>query len=175
MPKIPKSVPKTLYLGVDPGKSGGIVAILDGEVFDYTKMPDTELDIWLWITGVCKCAFWHHAVIEKVHAMPAQGRKQGASSMFTFGQGYGTLRMALTASGCGYTAIPPKTWQKGVGAKIPAGTAYADRKRILVKRAKQLFPKLPLWSQPKTKGLQESIADALLIAHYCHITNRNTK
>ena len=37
--------PVTIYLGIDPGKSGGIV-LLKGPIVEWFPMPETERDVW---------------------------------------------------------------------------------------------------------------------------------
>jgi crossover junction endodeoxyribonuclease RuvC len=165
MPKFPTVYPigQTLptYIGVDPGQSGGLVALYSG-VATYQVMPDTELGVWQtlrdWRSPNCQ------AVIEKVHSMP----KQGVASSFTFGWGYGGLRMALIAASIPFSEVTPQAWQKGLG--IPPrqkSEEHSAFKRRLLAFAQQQFPELPLWSEPRSKGKQLAICDALLIALYC--------
>ncbi len=149
-----------VYLGIDPGKQGGLALITQsGIVLDSIPMPLTELDLWSWISkkkGVTKC------VIEKVHAMP----NQGVTSMFTFGEGFGRLKMAATAASIPFELVPPRTWQKGLGIKArdTKKESKPQFKERLRTKAQQLFPKLEVWNG--TLGLQRSVCDALLIAEY---------
>ncbi len=161
---------KVIYIGVDPGAGGGLVSIAPLHPPVCTPMPDTELEIWDWFASR---TLWYKdytikAIIEKVHSMP----KQGVASMFSFGQSYGSLRMALTACGAEWQEVTPQTWQKEIGFPIRKGEAPRERKLRLIKMAQQLYPKLELWSQPKTTGKQAAIADALLIARVCQQRNK---
>lgn len=164
-----------MYIGIDPGASGGL-AFVTGGLVKSTAMPGTEKDLWDWIrTGgvvdkngdplplpASSC----EAVIEKVGGFMASGgtsqlKKNVASghTMFTFGASYGGLRMALIAAGIPFEEVTPQTWQKGLGIpprkKTESKTAWKNR---LKARAQQAFPK---------EKITLATADALLVALYC--------
>lgn len=176
MPKLlsNKRLCAPVYLGIDPGKSGGICAIevpikkiygrQEKPVFGMIAqpMPETELGIYELIKSfnVVVC------YLEKVHAMP----KQGVTSMFTFGQGYGFIRGVLSALQIPFVDVHPKTWMKGLGIPLQG----KDKLRLL-KAAQQMFPKLELWKQPKTKGKQLAVCDAMLIAEFARRTYGGTQ
>jgi len=155
-----------IYLGIDPGKNGGI-AIIDNEV-RYQKMPSTELDIWSAIAGLAVAKGWRrrvHAVIEKVHSMPGEGHR-GA---FTFGTGYGGLRMALTGVGVPFSEVTPRTWQKELGIVAKKKTENRGQfKNRMRAKCQRLFPDLDLWTESKTYQL--CVCDAILIAEYARRT-----
>jgi Holliday junction resolvasome RuvABC endonuclease subunit len=95
------------------------------------------------------------AVIEHVHAMP----KQGVSSTFKFGVGYGGLRMALIAASIPFEEVTPRTWQKALGVVVRKKTETKTQfKNRLKAKAQQLFPR---------ESITLKTADALLIAEYC--------
>jgi|SRR3990172_1224673 len=156
------------YLGIDPGASGGL-ALIRGSTIRVSTMPETMLEIWDLVYGSSLCGppFRTHAIIEKVHSMP----KQGVTSAFTFGKGYGMLLMALTAASIPYEEIRPEVWQKYLSiSPRKKGEAKPLLKLRLLNKAQQLFPLLPLWKKPKSKGEQLAVCDALLIAEYCRRT-----
>ena len=167
----------TVYIGVDPGKQGGLAVIFPwqqglknltkgGPQFaQATTMPDTEQGIWRWFVDLAEDGYRLVAMIERVHSMP----KQGVRSMFTFGQNYGSLRMALTAVGATWEDVDPNTWQRGLNIPLRKETPV-QRKLKLKGAAQRLFPDLPIWSQPKSLGKQKAICDALLLAEYCRRT-----
>lgn len=158
---------KKVFLGIDPGQRGGLVAIRR-EGIDAIPMPDSERDIWNWFStwGALVEQGSHEvvAVIEDVHSMP----QQSAQSGFTFGWGYGGLRMAMIACHISFQEISPRVWQKGlkIGGKKKGEKPLAWKNRLRV-IAQQWFPKLPIWSEPKSKGRQLAISDALLICEFC--------
>ncbi len=136
-------------IGIDPGASGGIARISydqAGQVIAGSlafKMPATERDIWDALSALTGSA--ELAVIEHVHSMP----RQGVASMFTFGKGYGGLRMALVGQGIPFLEVAPQRWTKALG--LPAGADKNSHKAM----AQQLFP---------GERITHATADALLIA-----------
>ena len=171
MPRIPKAKTEqtTLYIGIDPGQAGGLVALCvsaKGSEVNAVSMPDTERQVWEWIAENSPARFApnSYAVIEKVHSMP----EQGVVSSFKFGMGYGALRMALTAACIPFEEVDPRTWQKALGvAPRKKEETKPQFKLRLLKLAQQLFPSLPLWSEKRAKGKMLAVSDALLIAYYC--------
>lgn len=169
MPKLPKTSSisnlsaSQVFIGIDPGQNGGLVAIFSSGKIEATPMPQTERDIWEWFRDLGN---FHiaHAIIEKVHAMPGQG----VTSMFTFGQGYGSVRMALIAAGIPFEETPPKAWQKALG--IPPKKKEEEKgawKNRLLSFAQQIHPSLPEWTATRAESKKKAIADALLIAEFC--------
>ena len=151
-PKIDVSKREVPYIGIDPGASGGL-AMLHGDHACAIKMPQTEKDIWDWMANVAHLG--PVAVIEKVSAMPGQG----VTSMFTFGKGYGSLRMALIGNGIPFEEVTPQKWQKalGLGGRAASGSKTAFKNHLKGK-AQQYFPKLKVTL---------ATSDALLLAVYC--------
>jgi crossover junction endodeoxyribonuclease RuvC len=144
-----------IYIGIDPGASGGI-GILDGNAVGATIIKNaTEREVYDRINGLINHGEHGKAIIEKVGAMP----KQGLSSTFKFGQSYGSIRMALIAAGIPFDEVTPQRWQKELGLirsnKNETITAKKNRHKA---KAQQLFPHVKI---------THAIADALLIAEYC--------
>ena len=142
----------SLFLGIDPGASGGIAWLQPNEPHmkgldrrEADKMPDTERDTWELIRRWRDSATL--AVIEAVHSMP----KQGVASSFKFGRSYGFLRGCLIASGIPFEEVTPQRWQKELGC-----LSRGD-KNVTKARAQQLFPSLKV---------THATADALLLAEY---------
>ena len=81
-------------LGIDPGIKGGLSVLSSDTILDYRPMLVTggEIDLGEF-ADYCRVFDPTIAVMEKVHAMPAQG----TVSMFNFGQGYGGIRGVRTA------------------------------------------------------------------------------
>jgi hypothetical protein len=138
-----------LYIGIDPGLSGGIALVRgNGQVFRYNAMPKTERDVWLTLADWKLFSGRAHATIEFVSASP----QMGVTSAFTFGKGYGGLLMLLTALDIPFDQITPRKWQTAMGC-LSGGD-----KNVTKRRAQQLFPKLTI---------THAIADALLLAEFC--------
>lgn len=139
------------FIGIDPGKSGGIVILnSDGMLQGMCRLSVSEFDVASFLE-------YHDAgdadmaVIEQVGAMP----RQGVSSTFKFGQSYGFLRGILTAIKVPFDEVRPQVWQKSMGCLTKGD------KNVTKQKAGQLFPgvKVHHWN-----------ADALLIAEYCRRT-----
>lgn len=111
------------------------------------------------------------AVIEKVGGF-IKGNPAPGSAMFTFGSSFGSLKMALTAVGAKFDVIPPQQWQKDVGFPVRKGEAPRERKIRLRSLAQRTFPDFPMWREPKSIGRQDSVCDAMLLAHYSKMRNR---
>lgn len=137
-----------VYIGLDPGVSGGIAALSDdGAIYGGPwKMPETDADVFEVLGLIAHTE--RKAVLERVSASP----QMGVVSAFTFGKGYGALRMALTSVGTPFDEVTPQRWQKAMQC-LTRGD-----KNVSKRRAQQLFPQVKV---------THAIADALLIAEYC--------
>jgi len=147
---------KTLFVGIDPGQTGGIAFIQNGQAWAY-KMPTTERDV-LETLGEAWSLLPEHttvvAFLEKVHAMPApqKGRPgRGSKANWALGQNYGFLRGCLTALRIPFHDVAPNTWQKALGCQTRGD------KNVSKQAAQQLFPDIKI---------THAIADSLLIAEY---------
>lgn len=152
-----------MILGIDPGLDGAIACYdLRAQALFMKDMPTISikgrkkttrtLDLSLLL---CELRGYHapieHAYVELVHAMP----KQGVTSSFNFGFGYGALLACLTAAGIPFTQVTPQRWKARLA--VPADK---DAARL---RASQLMPKhAHLWPLKKHDGR----AEAALIALY---------
>lgn len=162
--KLQVSKDRAVYIGIDPGKHGGLVALsYSGAVSACSPMPETERDVWNWFTEQAPRMSPRSAVIEKVGGY-IQGNKLPGSAMFNFGWGYGGLRMALIGHGVPFEEITPRRWQRAMGV-IPRGKAESKTafKTRLKAKAQQLFPNVKV---------THATADALLIAEYCRRKHR---
>lgn len=141
------------YVGIDPGKGGGIAVLFeDGNVLNTIKMPQTEQDLLDALAtlgfGVRSGSAPARAVLERVSSSP----QMGVVSAFTFGKGYGALRMALAATGIPFDEVTPGKWQQVMGCRTKGD------KNVSKRRAQELFPH---------QKITHAIADALLLAEYC--------
>lgn len=140
-----------ITIGIDPGQSGGIAWIDERGKLCVEKMPETLRDLWELIVDF----HTQHpcmAYLEQVHSMPGQG----VASSFKFGQGYGSLEMALIAAGIPFERVTPQTWQKAMKCMTKGD------KNVSKRRAQELFP--------DTK-FTHATADAALIAAYGRTRN----
>jgi crossover junction endodeoxyribonuclease RuvC len=140
----------SIYIGIDPGVSGGIAVVGDGEQYlgpPRLKLKDaTELDIAAFLAYInVDTAF---AVIEQVSSSP----QMGVVSAFTFGQSYGFLRGLLSALAIPFVPVRPQKWQKAMGCMSKGD------KNVTKAKAQQLYP---------GEKITHATADALLLATYC--------
>lgn len=150
------------YIGIDPGKKGGIAVIdteLDTEVFPMP--PNYSLADFLEKEKRGRC----HVFIEKAQAMPTNG----AVSMFNYGQHFGEIVGMLIAFHLPYTLVPPRTWTKVMHAGIQLSNADAKQKGAPKKKSliavRRLFPHVNL-VPPGKRVEHDGVIDALLIAEY---------
>ena len=151
-----------VYIGIDPGISGGVAAIrhnADGskDVMSH-KYPKSIEDLSTIISLFSEDTDPENVsiVLEQVSSMP----RQGVKSVFTFGVNYGIWMGVLETMEMSYLKIRPKLWQSKFD--IPKNIDYRSRKNYLKGVAKRLFPSIKVTLY---------VADALLIAKYCEFMN----
>jgi crossover junction endodeoxyribonuclease RuvC len=143
---------KTVFIGIDPGKKGGI-AYIDTQDNVSVTVPysDTMLiDLCRHFSGVDGVV----CCLEKVSARPGQG----VVSMFSFGQSVGYIKGVLESRHIPYQEITPQKWKSEFGLNSDkAASAEVCRK---------LFPDISLLATPKCKKPHDGMAEALLMAEY---------
>ncbi len=175
-----------IYIGIDPGLSGGIAILNHPEGFQGSlrvfKMPPTEADLvgtlrpfapgWQpmaeehrgkddegtahWTSGDTVMVW-----VEKVGAMPTDGR----ASLAKFMTNYGLIRGILATLGIRREFVRPVDWQRIAGIKRKPKEKRTPWKNRLKQRAQELFP-----------GAKFTLAtaDAALIAEACRREQHNT-
>ena len=154
-----------IYIGIDPGKSGGIAFIDEDntlQCFRFSEnLSDMIADIKI-IRKIDKC----FAKLELVHSFP----NQGVRSTFSFGENYGIWQGILSSLDITYSKVTPQKWMAHYGV-LPK--VKKDRKNKLKEIAQREYPdtKVTLY-----------VADAILLAKYakekyeeCKSTNRSNK
>jgi len=142
-----------IYIGIDPGKAGGICFLMDDDIKTF-KCPATTHDMaeeLILAKDIRKCT----AVVERVHSFPGQG----VASTFNFGYNYGVWLGILSALHIPYQLCLPRKWMKFYGS-MPK--EKKDRKNHLKQLAQQMYPdhKVTLYN-----------ADAILLANYLKKTD----
>ena len=150
-----------IFIGVDPGTTGGIAIIgSDGRAIGY-KMPETKEEVlemldtdYLWRPWQKTNSVEITRVLEVVHSSP----QQGVATSFKFGRMFGWVEMALAR----YDPIEvsPQKWQAALNCRS------GGDKNIPYAKAKKLFP--------DAKGLIQQTADAFLIAYYGYLKQGTT-
>jgi crossover junction endodeoxyribonuclease RuvC len=160
-----------LILGIDPGLLGALAALdSTGTVVGTWLMPVAGGEIHA--AGVAdllrslRCLDSHQDIgqvcLEKVSAMP----KQGVSSTFKFGTGWGMVRGVCAALGLPVTLVPPTVWKKRVLLGLPHDKAGA------VQFCTNRWPATDL-VQPGCRVPHDGIADALCLAEYGRVATHS--
>lgn len=139
-----------IYIGIDPGKNGGIAFITNNDIL-HLRPFDEDLLIRL----IKNCSDDMKCVLEKVNAMP----RQGVVSMFNFGQNYGFIQGVLKAYNIPFELVPPQKWKKEFSVTSDKNTS--------IEVAKRLFSQVNLKATERCKKDHDGMAEALLIAEYC--------
>lgn len=151
------------YIGIDPGLKGAIafiaaqgatVEVRDTPTASYGKKNDYVIGAMAQIVKTFKTESTGglSAIIEAVHAMP----KQGVSSSFNFGKGYGLWLGILAALDIPFETVTPQRW------KGPIMRGMSDKNSSRIKAA-QLYPSI---SATFARKKDDGRAEAVLIAHY---------
>lgn len=150
-----------MFVGIDPGFKGAIAFLSPNKELVIHDMP-----VWAAAKGktvlnlieLAKILTPSHqgpryAVLEKVFSRP----NEGVSSAFRFGQGYGSIQMALAGHGYRVFDPTPTVWKKAMGLSQDKGVSRSV--------ATQHFPQYAeLFSRVKDDGR----AEAALMAVYCY-------
>jgi hypothetical protein len=147
-----------LTIGIDPGLTGG-VAVLDqaGTLVALADLPVIRDKSLAWINGGA-LSLWllhntagqaKHAVVERVSAMP----KQGVSSSFQFGVGFGAVLATLQCLQIPLELVTAAVWKRDL--------ALGKDKKASLHKARLLWPTADL-DLEKHHGR----AEALLIAYW---------
>ena len=144
---------ETIYLGIDPGTSGGMAAMYANGALIKAVAWSSESEAVDFISNLQGDELGLvEAVIERVGGF-IKGNPAPGSAMFRFGESFGWLRGFLAGSRIAYCTVRPQDWQKGLGVI----GEKAARKRSLRDIASQRFPD----AKPTLKT-----ADAILLADW---------
>lgn len=144
----------SIFIGVDPGKTGGIAWMRD----DFSRPEHvkfdglTELDVHNVVQSLVADADCEgvsvYAVIESVSATP----QMGVTSAFSFGRNFGFWLGVLAGCAVPYSLVRPQKWQKAMGCMTKGD------KNVSKAAAQRLYP---------NEKITHATADALLLATYC--------
>lgn len=142
-----------MWIGIDPGKSGGIAVIEEtssGVLVTSQKLDGTEADVSSFLDSFAIRS--RFCLIEKVSSSP----QMGVCSAFTFGKSFGFLIGLLTAHKIPFEFVTPQRWQKAMGC-LTGGD-----KNVSKSAAQRLFPSVKF---------THANADATLLAEHCRRTH----
>ena len=155
-------------IGIDPGLSGGIAILDDLKIYDIFDMPimsegkknKNQLNSAQLVNIINKHVLKKEntfVIVEQVSAM--QG--QGVTSMFNFGQTFGSIKGICAALGLPIFYVRPAKWKKHF--ELINSSKDASRTKVI-----EMYPYI---SSRLTKKKDVNKADAILIARYfrdCH-------
>lgn len=160
-----------LYVGIDPGLSGGVVALNDRQEVVYNNiMPvikgkKTEYNIQ---DIIYMFDTFHHydniyVVLEKQHPRPISGKR----ACFMTGYGFGMLQALIEKEKFSYEIINPTVWMK----EIFKGMDTKDKKASVM-FCKRKWPKIDWTATERSKKEHDGKTDAACLALHCYRRNR---
>lgn len=157
-----------VFIGIDPGKSGGLAAVYAEHDHPPIARPmpvlaNGSIDglaVYAWLNGLAHVydldeAPRVRAFVEKAQAMP----KQGVRAVFNYGRGYGVVLGALEIAGIPFEERSSLTWKRHF-------SLVKKSKRASVEIAEKLFPTIRSAFYGPKGGIRDGMAEALLMAEY---------
>lgn len=150
-----------VMIGIDPGLSGAIVALADGEPAAIIDMPTRRMDGQNEVCARTLAEILRHirsqhpgayfsAVLEKVNGRAGWGATQG----FRFGSGFGKVKAVLETLGIDYVEVQAPVWKRHY--RLKGGDKTASRELASVR-----FPSV---AESLRRAKDDGRAEALLIA-----------
>ncbi len=150
-------------IGIDPGLSGGIAILDDLKIFDIYDMPimsegkknKNQLNSAQLVNIIRKNLIPNgntFLIVEQVSAMPGQG----VTSMFNFGQTFGSIKGICAALNLPIFFVRPAKWKKHFD--LINSSKDASRTKVI-----EMYPSI---SSRLSKKKDVNKADAILIARY---------
>lgn len=148
-----------IYVGIDPGKQGGIVMLENGEPERLFRTPlvGDQYDTAKMISGLKGWVVGAHVVIEQCQAFP----KIGAGTNFKVGYGFGLWLGMLAALEIPHTVVQAQRWHKAMCKGVPG----KDTKARALVVARRLWPS-ETFVPPGCKVPHDGLVDAALIAEW---------
>ena len=159
--KFPNDLNSKIIIGIDPGLTGGFSVFLGKELIrsEVLKRKEDCLDASWLAKQLCD---WNpsHIILEKVHAMPGQG----VSSMFKFGQVFGTIKSVIDILEFDYDEVPNQAWPRYFfGNTRNKEIKNKDRN---IDFACKLWPDFDFTATEKSKKPHTGKVDSALIGYY---------
>ena len=150
-------------IGIDPGLSGGIAILDDLKIFDVYDMPvmsegkknKNQLNSAQLVNIIKKNIIPSgdtFLIVEQVSAMPGQG----VTSMFNFGQTFGSIKGICAALNLPIFFVRPAKWKKHFD--LINSSKDASRTKVI-----EMYPSI---SPRLSKKKDVNKADAILIGRY---------
>ena len=166
-----------IRVGIDPGKKGALVEIIDGFVTKKCPTPiiDNEYDIPSMNNLISSYIGKEDVMVllEDVHSLGGVSAAANASLMENKGVWIGLL----IANKVPFMLVTPKEWQSfswsGVEKVLKEKKSEKDRnitdtKATSLKAAIHLYPNEDLRKSDRAKNFDEGLVDSILMAHYAY-------
>jgi hypothetical protein len=150
-----------IAVGIDPGKSGGLVKIhsIQNECSMH-KCPSSTQEMASLLRTAKNSAFVDNlpilVAIEKVHAFPTDAR----SAAFKFGMNYGMWLGIIGALNIPLIEVTPQMWMKSYA---PLPKIKQERKKKIKEIATEIFEDV----YSNENRVTYAVSDAALIALWC--------
>ena len=178
-----------IYIGIDPGFTGAI-AHIDGalDLPAGRVMPisgtGTDREISMRGIGLHLCGLMDSTgpdslfvCLEKAQAMKRiikdndgneKEKKQGVSSAFRYGTGYGMIQGVLSTLRIPYVLVTPQSWKK----VVLSGLAWKGTKKAAsIQWCERRYPNYNLLRTPRCTTPHDGMADALCLAQLARLTH----
>ena len=150
-------------IGIDPGLSGGIAVLDDLKIYDIFDMPimsegkknKNQLNSAQLVNIINEHVLKNEdtfVIVEQVSAMPGQG----VTSMFNFGQTFGSIKGICAALKLPIFYVRPAKWKKHF--ELINSSKDASRTKVI-----EMYPTL---SKQLSKKKDVNKSDAILIARF---------
>lgn len=163
-----------IYIGIDNGVSGGLVAISDhpsGSFIDAIPMPVSKARkgnevnvraVHFWITEVTG-----GNLSNAIYIVEEPGGSKSAKAATSMAGSFHSLRGFFEAKFLRWERITPQSWQKSL---LP-GCKTGDTKPRALELASRLWPNETFLATDRSRKPHEGIIDAALIAEYARRQN----
>ena len=160
-----------IYIGIDNGLTGGLVALSDhpGPPIAMMPMPTRNkakgnevdaMEVFNWIAKIWTPLDRITVVLET----PGK-HSPGAQALCSMWDSYGAIRGVLECRSIRHHRITPQSWQK----TMLIGCAKGDTKPAALAKARQLWPDENWLASPRCTKPHEGLIDAALIAEHARI------
>lgn len=163
-----KNLINQYFIGIDPGINGGL-ACLDqaGSIRRKIIMPvikvgtKNKLDPRSIIAWLKQCMTENEIRIVAIEEQRPM-HKQGVTSTFSIGRGYGILEGITAALDLPYELVRAVDWQHEMFKGFPKGKT----KELSIRVAQQLYPKENYKKTSRCTNLHDGLSDAVCIAEF---------
>ncbi len=161
------------YIGIDPGKNGGIVVIWpDGKSMSLFTIPILNEDIDVsklvevfdMIQKMNDQGYEFFCILENVHSIFGVSAKAN----FVFGKVVGIIQTMIEVYKIPYMMVNPKAWQK----VIFQGIAQNENKKVMALQAvTRMFPNTSFLKSDRSRVPHDGLVDSCCLAQYGKISN----